>query len=207
MKMDSRINQTSNETLLVICPYTAKTAKVKPKEQLPTSPINIFAGAQFHTRKPDVEETIVTQTMPANMCPDDTKNNAPNNAVLSACTPASPSVPSIKLYRLTSHAIQNTEMKLETQYEVILTPPIESEFTPPNNQTAHTELTKYNTALIKTGTSLWISNQPITPIRKTPDASAIESETASLLNPDKMKIDNRIDKLIANPPPVGVGIK
>jgi len=87
---------------------------MKAKKVLPTSPIKILAGGQLNPKKPEVADAMQRVQTQTESLSNDGLNEAARKAaaksINTACAPAIPSMPSIKLKRL----IHQTAAKTKT---------------------------------------------------------------------------------------------
>jgi hypothetical protein len=102
---------------------------LKPKSVLPTSPIKIFAGCQFHIRNPPV---IIANNSGRNV---PYKRNEANPMNITS-TLIYPSIPSRKLKRFVNHTIPITDRTLNTNGTESCVNPISTLFKPPRKKTA-----------------------------------------------------------------------
>ncbi|MNF95925.1 hypothetical protein D3C84_786960 [compost metagenome] len=108
MNTPSKINQLHNNCGATQAACRESTPRVMPRKPLPASPMKIRAGGKFQNRNPATAAASnigVTQAVgwakPAK--PNNAYNNAPPRHTQMASTLAMPSMPSIKLYRFSSH--------------------------------------------------------------------------------------------------------
>jgi hypothetical protein len=96
-----RIRAVHSFTLEVLAEATSSSAMTAPRNPLPTSPMKIFAGGQFHQRNPAAEAArqAATYTRPESPAVKHSMALAAAQTN-SASLPASPSIPSMKLNRL-----------------------------------------------------------------------------------------------------------
>ena len=96
---------------------SATAASQKPKNPLPTSPMKILAGGQFHARKPKQAPAVTTGR--SSQGEEASRSAAIRSAVAAetnaACDPAIPSMPSMKLKRLMLHRTPTARANMATQ--------------------------------------------------------------------------------------------
>src|SRR3990172_4256471 len=94
--------------------HNEKAATRNPSVDEPTSPMNIFAGGKLKTTNPKADDAITRHNVAYNNSPACNPRIANVTKPMTAIPPAKPSIPSMKLYRLTIHTIYTSEKPAPT---------------------------------------------------------------------------------------------
>src|SRR5579863_2687763 len=138
-KTANRINQIQMSFESALEEKSASVPSMKPRNPLPTSPMKIFAGGQFQTRKPRLAAASIDESSTTSGNPPLSKRTAPSPLTQTASTPASPSIPSMKLKRFVSHTNATTSAHLRAQPQTSESPLKCAEGIASTHQTAHAE--------------------------------------------------------------------
>ena len=176
-----------------------------PRKPLPASPMNILAGGKFHTRNPSTAPASDRGTSASALAPCNQYNNAPPPQTQIASTLAMPSMPSMKLYRLSIHTRYSAASTMLTPLAPPGTP---AGITPAgcNHTSAHTAAPKCASKRHRAAIWPWSSKKPISATKPPAPVMAQAPATSSAPKATSKGNTPRKHNTIATPPPRGVGV-
>ncbi|MCY1451292.1 hypothetical protein D9M71_681490 [compost metagenome] len=101
----SRISQHQNNCGEAQAACSDRPASTMPRKPLPASPMKILAGGKFQNRKPSVAAASNSGSAINCGAPAKAESSTMPRQAVTASTLAIPSMPSMKLYRLSIHTL------------------------------------------------------------------------------------------------------